>query len=147
MNERVVVVTGWRAMRFCEPVFQALDELKPEVVIHGGCHCERGAPRLGVDYWAHLWCDQNAATELIVRARWAEDGQRAAGPIRNQRMLVMAAQAWRIEDVLVLGFPHPNGSGTQDCLRRARALGFRTLERPIVVPQRPNITGGYRARS
>lgn len=60
-------------------------------------------------------------TVEVYPANWDLDG-RAAGPLRNQRMI----EAERPH--LVLAFPLPRSRGTWDCVRRARAMGV-----PVVV--------------
>jgi hypothetical protein len=81
------------------------------VVIHGAA---RGADRLAGEIAkdAHV-------TVREFPANWDRDG-RAAGPIRNQRMLDE-------------GKPHlvlaaPGGNGTADMVRRAKAAGVRVIE-------------------
>lgn len=75
-------------------------------VIEGGAS---GADRLG-RYWAQM----RQIPAVTVPALWSEHG-RAAGPIRNQRMLD------DFQPDLVAAFP--GGRGTADMVRRAEAAG------------------------
>lgn len=117
---RVVVVTGSRKLTDYPRVWRELDELRPSLVVHGGCYVGV-RPRVcsGADYWAHRWCAQTDTDERIYRARWALEG-RSAGPKRNQRMLEACLP---FQDAIVLAFPE-GGPGTADCMRRARRLNM-----------------------
>lgn len=53
-------------------------------------------------------------------ARWARDGGRVAGPLRNSRML----EKWLPEK----GLEFPGGSGTADMRRKLIAAGVEVLE-------------------
>lgn len=59
------------------------------------------------------------------RAEWDKHG-RAAGPIRNQRMLDEG------KPDLVIAFP--GGRGTADMVRRAKAAGVEVIEVPNLAP-------------
>lgn len=83
------------------------------VVIHGG------AP--GADTEAGVFAKMRHAKEIVFRANWKKHGK-AAGPIRNQRMLDEGQPA------LVVAFP--GGRGTADMVRRARASGVPVIEVP-----------------
>jgi len=81
------------------------------VLIHGGA---RGADR-AADEWA-------VVSWVVVeeyKADWKNDG-RAAGPIRNQRMLDLG------KPDLVIAFP--GGRGTADMVKRARKAGVEVME-------------------
>lgn len=80
-------------------------------LIHGG------AP--GADRLAGEWARSRGCKVEIFPAHWSEQG-RAAGVIRNQRMLAEG------KPDLVLAFP--GGRGTEDMMRRARRAGV-----PLVV--------------
>lgn len=76
-----------------------------------------GAP--GADEVARTWASINGVESLTFTANWRAYG-RAAGPIRNGRML----SEGRPE--LVIAFP--GGSGTADMVSRARAAGVEVRE-------------------
>jgi hypothetical protein len=80
---------------------------------------EGGAP--GVDEAARWWGRVEASIPVhTYKADWAKDG-RAAGPLRNQRMLE------EHPDIrYVLAFR--GGRGTADMIWRARAAGISVLE-------------------
>ena len=81
------------------------------VIIHGGAP---GADALAEEY-AH-W--RGYATE-VFHADWKTHG-RAAGPMRNQKMIESNPD-------LVVAFPLANSVGTHDTLRRAKRARIKTL--------------------
>ena len=108
-----VLVCGGRNYRDVRSVFASLDGLKPSpsFIIHGGA--------TGADACAAEWARKRMIESKAYHAAWRTHG-RAAGPIRNQRML----DHGRPE--LVVAFP--GGSGTADMVRRAKAAGVTVLE-------------------
>lgn len=81
------------------------------VIIHGGA---KGADALA-DGWAIThWCGLE-----VYPADWKKHGK-AAGPIRNQRMIDEG------KPDAVLAFP--GGRGTADLIRRAREAGIKVIE-------------------
>jgi hypothetical protein len=81
-------------------------------IIHGGC--PTGADKFADEYCVVNWLDMQ-----VFRADWTAHGK-AAGPIRNQRMIDEG------KPDLVVAFP--GGRGTADCVRRARAAGIPVKE-------------------
>lgn len=110
-----VLVCGGRDYFDCNAVYSALDELRDRhggiAIIHGGAD--------GADYLAAAWGHDFATEVLRVPADWSLHG-RAAGPIRNQKMLDTG------KPDLVLAFP--GGRGTADMVRKARAAGVTVIE-------------------
>ena len=84
---------------------------RPDVVMQGG------AP--GYDLAAKLWARAHGIEGMIFEADWQTHG-RAAGPIRNQRMIDEG------KPDLVVAFP--GGRGTADMVSKARAAGIEVLE-------------------
>lgn len=82
-----------------------------EAIIAGGAK--------GADFLADVWAISRNVRSIAFIADWARHGK-AAGPMRNQRMLDEG------KPDLVIGFP--GGRGTADMLRRARAAGLPTKE-------------------
>ena len=80
------------------------------LVIHGAA---RGADTL-LDEWAQVW----GIPSLAFPAQWRRLG-RAAGPLRNGRMLAEG------KPDLVIAFP--GGRGTADMVRQAEAAGVRVI--------------------
>ncbi len=81
----------------------------------------------GADKLAKDWCEANGVPDdpfPVVMSEWRTYGK-AAGPIRNARMLAEPPTP-----DLVVAFP--GGAGTADCVAQARALGIPVL----VVPPR-----------
>ena len=86
----------------------------PTLVITGGAR--------GADTYADRVAEMLGIPRMIFPANWNGDGPRAAGPIRNQRMIDEGRPD------LVIAFP--GGSGTADMLRRARKAGIK-VEEPL----------------
>jgi hypothetical protein len=79
----------------------------PFTVITGGAK--------GADSFAAEWAEKQAGVDLLVyRAKWEEHGK-AAGPIRNQRMLEEGKP-----DCVVAFSDLPVTTGTADMIRRAK---------------------------
>lgn len=73
----------------------------------------------GADELAKAWAFYASVPVETYRANWKADG-RAAGPIRNQRMIDEG------KPDLVVAFP--GGRGTADMIRRAKAAGIPVRE-------------------
>jgi hypothetical protein len=105
-----VLVCGGRNYDDRDHVWNVLSELdaasRIDVVIHG---CATGADHEGM-----IWAQGNDKKHAPFQADWHTHG-RAAGPIRNQRMLDEG------KPDLVIAFP--GGRGTADMIRRAEAAG------------------------
>jgi predicted polyphosphate/ATP-dependent NAD kinase len=121
MSRFRVLVCGGRDYADRKAVFKALDAIRAAkgslTVIQGGA--------AGADALAREWCMAQPSVHLINEpADWKAHG-RAAGPIRNQRMLD------EHKPDLVLAFP--GGKGTADMVRRARSAGVPVLLAPDFV--------------
>lgn len=116
MNRRVIV-TGSRDWWDEDKLWSALyDEYRgwtcdTMTVVHGGCPT-------GADAMAGEWAKLHApeVKSDIYEADWNQYGK-AAGPIRNQRMVDDGAD-------IVLAFPLESSRGTWDCVRRAGIAGL-----------------------
>lgn len=86
-------------------------------LIHGGAR--------GADFMAAEFAKWSGIPVEEYPADWRTHGK-AAGPIRNQRMLDEA------KPDLVVAFR--GGSGTADMVRRARAAGVEVFEAPTILP-------------
>lgn len=114
-----IIVCGGRAYRDRQVLDKVLDGFLTQGVdtlIHGGCPT-------GADAMAETWGKRNRVKVVTFPANWGGEG-RAAGPIRNQRMVDLGAD-------FVVAFP--GGRGTADLVRRARKAG---LEVVTVGPRR-----------
>lgn len=118
MNHRRVIVTGSRDWSDWEKLYAALmDEYRgwtctSMTIVHGGCST-------GADAFAEQAAKLNAKLSVkseIYEADWSQYGK-AAGPIRNQRMVDDGAD-------IVLAFPLESSKGTWDCVRRAGIAGL-----------------------
>ena len=110
-----VLVCGGRNYTNKAAIFSELNSLHRlrfiEVIIEGNAS--------GVDRIAGWWARNHRIDNLKFPADWAAHG-RAAGVIRNQRMLDEGRPD------LVIAFP--GGKGTADMVRRARAAGIEVVE-------------------
>lgn len=110
-----VLVCGGRDFSDCGLMFNTLDALaKVEVV---DCIIEGDAR--GADRIAGAWAKRRRIDLRLFPADWAQYGK-AAGPIRNQKMLDAG------KPDLVIAFP--GGNGTADMVRRARGAGIEVRE-------------------
>jgi len=113
-----VLVCGGRDYADRQHVFREMDRIagisetaplgRNITIIHGAC-------RTGADQWADEWAVLNWKQIDEFPADWQTHG-RAAGPIRNQRMIDEGRPD------LVVAFP--GGSGTADMVRRAEKAGI-----------------------
>lgn len=109
-----VLVCGGRDYNDADAVWDALDSLFRQSkhdcmeVIQGGA--------TGADELARVWCLHHSVPYDNYPANWKQHG-RAAGPLRNQRMIDDG------KPDLVLAFP--GGKGTADMVRRATAAGIK----------------------
>lgn len=101
---RIILVTGGRDYADRQKVFETLDWLHPEAVMHG--QCETGA-----DHFADQWCLERGVPVIRVPALWDALGD-PAGPRRNAFMASLQIATG------VCAFP--GGRGTRDMIKRAR---------------------------
>ena len=110
-----VLVCGGRNFRSPAQVAAELDRLHAE---HKFTHLIQGGAT-GADQFAKEWAMRHPEIERYVcKADWEKHGK-AAGPIRNARML-----EWKPD--LVVAFA--GGRGTADMVSRARAAGIPVHE-------------------
>ena len=105
-----VLVCGGRKFSDYQLLAQTLDALHAErpisLIIHGAAR--------GADTLAHEWAAHNRVNIDFYRADWNKY-KKAAGPIRNTRMLMDG------KPQLVVAFE--GGDGTADMIEQARAAG------------------------
>ena len=111
-----VLVCGGRDYLDRDHIWNTLTDLDAQrgpfkVIIHG---CATGA-----DNEAMLWALANERWHTPFQADWGKYG-RAAGPIRNRRMIDEG------KPDLVIAFP--GGRGTVDMVRQARGAGVQVIE-------------------
>lgn len=110
-----VLVCGGRDYQDRERLFVVLDEHHARqpitVLIEGGAD--------GADRFASMWAFEHEIDSDTFFAKWKVHG-RAAGPIRNQRMIDEGRP-----DVVIA---FPGGRGTADMMKRARAAGVEVIE-------------------
>jgi len=111
-----VLVCGGRNFTDWQTVRNTLRNLIAErglitAIIHGGAS--------GADRMAHVFADFQRVPCETFKADWEAHGK-AAGPIRNRRMIDEG------KPDLVVAFP--GGRGTADMIRRAKAAGIEVIE-------------------
>ena len=116
-----VLVCGGRDYDNRDHVHNTLCRIDAE---RGPIYCVIHGAATGADHEGMLWAQMMATTgREIVHAPFVADWHqygRAAGPLRNQRMLDVG------KPDLVVAFP--GGKGTADMVRRAKAGGIEVLE-------------------
>lgn len=119
-----VLVCGGREYSDKAALYATLDAIHEKTPITDIVH---GAAR-GADMLAHQWAYERQVRMWPCPAHWKDHG-RAAGPLRNKRMLT--------EHKIDLVVAFPGGQGTADMLRRAKAAGIA-----IQFPTHPCDTSG-----
>lgn len=114
-----ILVCGGRHFNDRSMMSIALAEFKPRPITEASEHIFILGGASGADKLAEEWADVFGIRKRVFPANWAQNGK-AAGPIRNQRML----DEGRPE--LVIAFP--GGNGTADMVRRARSAGILVRE-------------------
>ena len=109
-----VIVCGGRDYSGQGTAFTILDDFVRED--EGDEIAQGGAS--GADALARDWAEDRGCKCTTFKADWTKHG-RAAGPIRNQEMLVT------FKPDLVIAFP--GGAGTADMVRRAKAAGIQVV--------------------
>lgn len=110
-----VAVTGGRdyddAQRVHDVLSQAHHQQGIECIINGGAR--------GADHFSTQWADGHRVPTEIYDADWETHGK-AAGPLRNKRMLNEGRP-----DVLIA---FPGGAGTKSCVKLAENLGIKVVK-------------------
>jgi YspA, cpYpsA-related SLOG family len=114
-NNLRVLVCGGRDYAEAIRLYHVLDMIDIErgidVVIHGASS--------GADKLAGEWAESRGKACRVEFADWARHG-RAAGPIRNQKLID------EHNPELVIAFP--GSRGTADMIRRAKKAGIEVME-------------------
>lgn len=111
---RVVIVTGGRGFSDRQVLFDAMDKLAPQLVIEGGAS--------GADLLARKWAEERGVAHLTDWALWAKNGK-AAGPWRNEHMLVIAQRIAAYGDGYLCVAAFPGGKGTENMVSVAVRAG------------------------
>lgn len=110
----IVVVTGGRDFTDATLVDRALSHVHREtpirLLIHGDCR--------GADRTCEAWAIENGIETKAMPADWKNEG-RAAGPLRNGRML-------NEKPDLVVAFP--GGRGTANMMNQTLSRGVELVE-------------------
>jgi hypothetical protein len=111
-----LLVCGGRTFDDAVRLWRTLDSLHR---VHGFTALIHGTAT-GADTLAGTWAKQKKIPVLKFRPDWKRYGNRAAGPIRNQKMLDEG------KPDLVVAFK--GGSGTRDMMKKARAAGVPVVD-------------------
>lgn len=110
-----VLVCGGRDFSDRDAVSIALSPYRPEKITEPSEHILIVGGATGADALAEEWADVWGVRKRVFLADWKLHG-RAAGPVRNQRMIDEGKP-----DVCIA---FNGGRGTADMVRRARAAGI-----------------------
>lgn len=110
-----LLVTGGRDYRDFQALAALLDSIHQKTPITSIVH---GAAR-GADSLASAWAAYRDIPAIAYPANWTRDGK-AAGPIRNQRMLTES----RPDAYLAF----PGGRGTADMVQRCKRAGVPDIQ-------------------
>jgi len=120
-----ILVCGGRDFADRALVYRTLDEIKPDVVVHGACGMDRNRmdqnKMKGADRLADDWCLARGVQSHQRPADWANLGRRA-GMLRNQEMLD------EFRGVLDMVVAFEGGVGTAGMVKIARAAGIEVRE-------------------
>lgn len=113
-----IIVCGSRSETDYDKIARVLDKVHADkgltCVVNGAC------PYGGVDNLAQIWAKTHEVMYIGVPAEWKKHGK-AAGPIRNKRMLDEHPDA-----AAVIAFP--GGDGTADMIKQATVRGVKVWE-------------------
>lgn len=108
-----VIICGGRNFNDRALLFESLDSIHRStpitIAVHGGAS--------GADTLAGEWAKARSIACVVIKAIWTEHG-RAAGPIRNQKMIGLNPE-------MVIAFP--GGKGTADMTKRAANAGINVV--------------------
>lgn len=107
-----LVFTGGRDYTDEKTIARIFNYFRPDIVHIGDCPT-------GLDNLVKNHCEFYGIKYFKYCANWNKHGK-AAGPIRNKEMLVVAAC-----DLLIA---FPGGRGTTNCIKEAKKLGYIVLE-------------------
>jgi hypothetical protein len=116
-----VLVTGSRDWEDRALIRAALKAIGATIVIHGAQakkNAATGEPMAGADWHAKMAANELGIPNIPYPAFWGNHGK-AAGPIRNQKMIDENPDIG-----MCLAFPLPGSRGTWDCVERADKAGI-----------------------
>lgn len=129
---KVAIVTGSRDWTDRAAIWKALDEERPDIVVHGNCEKRNREGFLvlrGADADADAWARLNGVMLVTAPAHFNRLGGKA-GPLRNSFMVKLVAAilcGWpgQPHQVVVIAAPLPDSKGTPDLVSKAERHGWR----------------------
>ncbi len=116
----VLIVCGGRSYSDRPKVFATLDAAgKVALLFHGAS--------TGADALAEDWADERDVLSQPIPAWW-QRYRRAAGPLRNVQMAVMAVELARLHGYRVKVIAFPGGAGTASMVGIAKRLKLEVVE-------------------
>lgn len=121
---RRVLVCGGRNFSDVALLWRHLDELardtsEPRIrMVIDGASDDVTGPYVGADYWAHQWALARNIPTVRMHAKWGQLGK-AAGPIRNRRMLYEG-----LPDIVIA---FPGNRGTRNMVQQAIDGGVKVI--------------------
>lgn len=113
MRIKRLLVCGDRNFTDLKAIREVIEEIQPEVVIHGACR--------GADLLAKKVAVELGIIEWSYPADWSQFGK-AAGPIRNTQML----RDGKPDLVIAFHDDLENSKGTKDMVKQAKKAGVPT---------------------
>jgi hypothetical protein len=89
MNPKLIaLVAGSKDHLDRKSVYDALDALAPDLLIHGSLGSSTALAKKGTDQFATEWAHKRGVAYLVAPPLWDAHGK-AAGPIRNKLMIFL----------------------------------------------------------
>lgn len=118
----IIIVSGSRKATFAahRDVVEAFLRKFPRTatIVEGGAN--------GIDKIARQLAEDLGFDSVTMWANWTRR-KKAAGPIRNTKMLDWACKLASPHTLVVLAFPAPDSIGTRDFITKAEGLGVPTI--------------------
>lgn len=126
----VAIVTGSREGTDRDAVWRALDEVMPDVVIHGACGRRVNGKLCGVDLHAGAWAKDRGADLVEVPALWAAYDKKA-GPRRNAFMAKIAKAFAASLDARLVCIAMQGTRGTANMKSIAMSHGIEVIDHGV----------------
>lgn len=119
-NSIRLLVTGGRYFNDVPRLWRYLDSLEDVQMVVEGASDDVTGPHVGTDYWANQWARARGIYHERYHAEWEMLGK-AAGPIRNKKMIINSAAN------LVVAAPGNAGTKGMIAIAKERGVEVRML--------------------